>query len=565
VTSNQAPAARSRRGFLGQLFAGSFRWDLLAPFPAQDPEDFRAGAAVTAELRAFLHAHIDPEEVEASGALPRDFVAKLRTHRLLDLQTGADLGGRGLSFANVMRVLETAIAWCLPAGYVLAVHNGLGAGAVWPVIPEGKTRDYVRGHLSRGAVSGWADTEPTGAGNSNALTTATATSDGGYEISGEKIYIVNGSIADLLLVSASVNMGDRRETQVFFVDTTLPGFHVRRVHELMGLRGVPIAALSFDRVRVGPEALLVTVEPHWRDTPLLEPISALGRMYTIVAASIAVSKNCVTWGNEFLARREVDGQSLSRYDAIQRLVAENAAEVFAMQSVAFASIIGLDHDNLATRWFEQVAAKNLAALGCARIVDNTMSLFSAEGYECAPSKARHGAPAAPVERALRDARAFRIAGGIDFLVDYHAAREGLLTLYYPDAPAPPMKSGPLVEPRLVEPRLSRRNAAHLEVVAAEVQQLGRFCRELRRRYEQPLELYARQRVLILLGQIARELFAMSATLARAASIPEHPTAQALADVYCSHAHLRVRTAVTELSAEPDTGLSDSIATCTIRM
>lgn len=556
MTRNQAPAARSRQSFLGQLFAGSFRWDLLAPFPAQDPEDLRAGDEVLAEVRAFLQAHVDPQEVEASGALPRDFVEKLRAHRLLNLQTGPDLGGRGLSFVNVMRVLETAMAWCLPAGYVLAVHNGLGAGAVWPVIPEGKTRDYVGRLLSRGAVSGWADTEPSGAGNSNASTTAIATSDGGYEISGEKIYIVNGSIADLLLVSASVNRGGRRETQVFFVDTTLPGFHVRSVHGLMGLRGLPIAELSFDRVRVGPDALLVTAEPHWRDTPLLEPISALGRMYAIVAASIAVSKSCVSWGNEFLARREVDGQPLSRYDAIQRLVAQNAGEVFAMESVALASVVGLNHDNLATRWFEQVAAKNLASLGCARLVDHTMSLFSAEGYESASSKARRGAPAVPVERALRDARAFRIAGGVDFLVDYRAAREGLLTLYYPDAPAPPMKSGPIVEPRL-----SRRNAAHLEAVAAEVQQLGRFCSELRRRYAQRLELYARQRVLILLGQIARELFAMSATLARAASMPEHPTAQALADVYCTHAHLRVRTAVTELSAEPDTGLRDNISTC----
>jgi hypothetical protein len=55
------------------------------------------------------------------------------------------------------------------------------------------------------------------------------------------------------------------------------------------------------------------------------------------------------------------GQPLSRYDFVQRLVAENAPEVFAMQSVALAAMIGLDQGNLATRGFEQVAGKNICA------------------------------------------------------------------------------------------------------------------------------------------------------------------------------------------------------------
>src|SRR5262249_30642559 len=158
-------------------------------------------------------------------------------------------------------------------------------------------------------------------------------------------------------------------------------------HELMGLRGLPIATLDLDRVHVPQAAMLATPESHWRDAPLLEPISALARMYAIVSASLAVSRRCVEWAAEFVARHSVDGQPLDSSEAIRRAIAVNAAELFAIESVAHASLIGLDHGTLATRWFEQVAAKNLASLACGRIVDRAMSVMSAEGYETARSKA----------------------------------------------------------------------------------------------------------------------------------------------------------------------------------
>ena len=545
----ETAAARSRHGFVGQLFTGRLRWDLLAAFPTQDADDLGRGDAVIAELRAFLRGHVDPEQVEAGGALPGGYVDGLRAHRLLNLQPGPELGGRGLSFINVMRAIEAAMAWCLPAGYVLALHNGFGAGAVAPIIPPGPTLDYVRDRIAAGAVSGWADSEPTGAGNTHMATVAVPV-PGGYRLTGEKIFIVNGSIADLLVVTATLGGDAARETRVFFVDTRASGFRVRLVQQLMGLRGLPIAALALDGVHVPAEAMLSTVEPHWRDTPLLEPISALARMYVIVAASLAVARRCVGWASEFIARRRVDGQPLAGYEAIRRLVADNAAEAFAIESVAHAALIGLDHGNLATRWFEQVAAKNLASRSCDRIVDRTMSLMSAEGYETAASKARRGAPAVPLERAVRDARAFRIAGGVDFLIDYYAERDGLLPLCEA-APAPP--AGPVADPRL-----SRRNAAHLEAVAGEVDRLGGHGRALRSRHDLD-ELHRRQRTLILTGQIAHELFAMAATLARAAALGD--AGQALADVYCTAARHRVAAAWLELAADADRDLDPSIAAC----
>jgi alkylation response protein AidB-like acyl-CoA dehydrogenase len=66
---------------------------------------------------------------------------------------------------------------------------------------------------------------------------------------------------------------------------------------------------------------------------------------------------------------------------------------------------------------ELAAIKNVNSETCWRIVDRTTGLLAHEGYETATSKGRRGVEALPVERALRDGRGLRIAGGVDFNLD----------------------------------------------------------------------------------------------------------------------------------------------------
>lgn len=548
-------AARSREGFLGNLFAGRLRWDLIRVFPEQDPEERRQGDEVVAEIAQFMKEHVDPSAIEDAGRVPEAVLDAMRARGYFTLNMERELGGRALTALNMFRVIETAMSWCLPVGYILAIHSGLGSGAVVSALPAGPLRDYVRGRIAEGAISGWADTEPTGASSPRASTTATLTEDGSaYLLKGEKVFIGNGSIADLLNVTATVIDGGKERIRLFFVETRSPGFRVRAEHELMGLRGLPIAALSFDGVRVPRERMLAMSEDHWRQTLLLEPLSALGRMYIIVAASLALAKQSLRWARDFANRRRSSGRPLGEYDEIQRNIAASAAEVFAMESVAQWSLTGVEGEDLPSRWFEQVAAKNIASMACARVVDRTMSLLAAEGYETARSKGRRGAPALPLERAMRDARAFRIAGGVDFLVDHKAAREGLFSFYYPvavEVDEEVIEPAPETVP--AEEHLSSRGGEHLSFVAQEVPRLARTCADLARRYPDPGVLFARERTLILLNQISNELFTMSVTLARASALAlqDYPGVETLADIYCTAARCRLADLWLQVSAEAE--------------
>jgi alkylation response protein AidB-like acyl-CoA dehydrogenase len=534
------------------LCRGRLRWDLLAPFPEQDPDDRVAGDGLVAELGHFLTERLDADQVDATRRLPDGFVDELQARGYLRLQAGSELGGLDASDFTTFRLIEAAASWSVPVALVMAIQAAIGVGAYLPGLPPGPLRDLVIDRLRRGTVSGTADTEPFGAANRRRCTTATPT-DGGaaYLLSGEKVHIGNGPIADLLAVTATVREPTGEATRLFFVDTDAPGFAVTSSHEFMGLKGFPNAALTLDGVRVPAERML-SEGRHERLTPAVNLALSRGRMYLIAAPSLAIARRCAQWQRSFARRRSIDGRGLGRYDEPRRIVACSLADTFAIDSVAEWSLLGRAPVNLL---FEQVIGKNIASVLCWRVVERTMSLLAAEGYETAGSKARRGAPALSLERFHRDARGLRISGGVDFQLDNWIGRRYVLSYYYP----PPedvalIESDDLGLGDLTGCGLSPRNLAHLRFTAAEVRRLARECLRLSRAHPDPEELFARERLTILVSQAASELLTMALVLARTAGM-RHDDAQALADIYCSAARHRLadrwRRALAE--DEPDHG------------
>jgi alkylation response protein AidB-like acyl-CoA dehydrogenase len=527
--------------FLANLYRGRLRWDLVCPFPEQSTDEQAAGNHAVREMLDFVRATVDPELVDETRRLPEKFISELDHRGYLKLSLDQAHGGLGLSQHNAFRVISAAMTWSVSAAYVIAIHHGLGIAGILPAIPPGPMRELILLSLSQGAISGWADTEVTGAANNLPTTTATPV-DGGtsHLLNGNKVFIGNGSVAREMIVTATIRTDSAAEAGLFLVDTRSVGYRVESLHEVLGFRGLPLAAIALDNVLVPTERMLAGREEHWRLAPLLEPISALGRMHVISGAALAAGKLCLRWSRQFVNRRYVDGRPLGEFDQIQRILSTTAAELFAMESVAHWCLIGDDIANLSDRHFERVASKNINSLIGWRIVDRTMSLLAAEGLETAGSKARRGAVPVPLERFLRDIRGLRIAGAVDFHVDQRAAESFLTELYYSD-PAPDA-IGPLVpEPHLPASGLSGRNQDHLRQTAQWAREFAELCRDLVRRHPDPQDLFTQQRLLILLSRVVNELLTMSLVLARAASTPGEESAgpRGLADIYCTMARHRL--------------------------
>nr|AKA59493.1 acyl-CoA dehydrogenase [uncultured bacterium AZ_379] len=513
----------------------------MHPFPEQPYADRIAGDEAVAELRRFLMPRIDPALVDASRRLPDGFIDVLREAGYLNLLTPRDLGGRGLSPYNTFRVIEAAATWSVPVGSTMAVQAAIGAEAYLQAVPPGPLLDLLRRSVASRRVSGTADTEPMGAANQRRWTTATPIEDGAaYRLTGEKIHIGNGPIAELLAVTATVVEQDREVTRLFFVDTSTPGFRVKSRHEFMGLKGFPNAALTFDDVRVPRERVLI--EPTQdRLTPSLGTALLRGRLYLIAAPSLAIARSCLAYSRDFVRRRSIDGRSLGGYEAIQRIVACSLADTFAIEAVADWNLLA-DQDRTVSVRIDQVAAKNMTSVTCWRVVERTMSLLAAEGFETAESKLRRGAPPLGLERLFRDARGLRISGGVDFQIDNWTAQFSVLGCHYQ---APEVSGPDDVDPDALASicaRLSGENRAHASFATDQAAALGRTCRELARRHARAA-LFEREWLLISLARLANEILTMCLVLARAARFDGDSAAdaQALAHIYCRAARRRVAT------------------------
>ncbi|GHB32013.1 hypothetical protein GCM10010377_22840 [Streptomyces viridiviolaceus] len=545
TTTHNALSDPNRESFLEELYRGRFRWDLIRDFPTQGKEDADLGRAFIDEMTDLLRKRVDPDAVDLQKSLPEGFIEELAGRGYFKLQLNSGLGGHELSHYNTFRVLESAANWCMPVAMSLGIESTLGAGAFLPLVPEGPLRDLLRQHVLRDGLSASADSEPTGAANRDRTTTATAVpAADAYLINGEKIFVGHAPVAGLVGVTAMVHDGEGSRIREFFLHTDSPGVTAGQWHEYMGLKGFPNGWLRFDDVLVPADQMLVEpdTEHRVRMTATSSALVIRGRLYHIVAPSLAAARLCNRWAREFVARRTVDGRPLGEYEEIRRQLAESLAETFAIETVAQWCLLPEDQDRGLNVRFEQNAAKNIGTdLGWG-ILDRTLSLMGGEGYETSGSKARRGAPAVPMERLLRDVRGLRISGGVDFQIDNWIARFYILSYYYPrpESATEPAPSDPAAA-CIDDAHLSSRNLDHLGAVAAGVHEFGRICSDLVRAHPDRSELLQKERTLILLTRLARELLTMSLVLARASAMAGggDDSGQGLADVYCTSAGHRV--------------------------
>lgn len=484
--------------FLTFLDAGATPWRRLPHFPIYDGNEQRAGDELVDAIDGLL-AEVDPIHVDRTAALPDGLIDDLRAKGFLALRNDAEHGGLGASDYNAFRVVERASHRSVAIGQLLAVHNGIGVPALLPSLPPGPLRDVVARYVRAGAVSGCSDTEPSGQNNRWRDTIATSTEDGtAYLLDGDKRFASNSPIAGLFVVTAVVD----GQLGLVFVDLASPGVTVSARHEFLGSRGLPNGSLHFDRVRVPAEQVIAGGGPAKAGQP-----PAVGRLLINAAPGLAIARECLRIGREFVAGRRMDGRPLGDHDQIQRYLGSTLAQTYALDSVIRWSLLGGGD-----RGFEQALAKNICTVGAWQIADRTLSVLGGAGFETAASKLRRGVAPMRVEQLLRDARGLRVAGNVDFMIDVQAGRAVL------DA-----RSGSCRDwnDPVRSANLSPANRDHLSVLVADLRRLAGTGAD-------------DQETLRLIGRISGVLLTMFAVLARVEQGGSDVEAE-LADVYCTSA------------------------------
>jgi glutaryl-CoA dehydrogenase len=146
-----------------------------------------------------------------------------------------------------------------------------------------------------------------------------------WVLNGAKIWITNGSIADLAIIWASTDQGLRG----FVVDTRLPGFEVTPIENKMSLRASDTAAIFLTDVLVPEDARLPQAEG------LRAPLSCLNEArYGIVWGVIGAAQDCLSTVLEYTQSRELFGRPLAATQTVQIRLADMARRITTAQLLA---------------------------------------------------------------------------------------------------------------------------------------------------------------------------------------------------------------------------------------
>ncbi|WP_033348433.1 acyl-CoA dehydrogenase family protein [Kitasatospora aureofaciens] len=359
-------------------------------------------SAVRDLAAAFTDREIVPyaAEWDRAESVDRAITGKLGKVGFLGLTIPEEYGGSGGDHLSYCLVLEELGRGDSAVRGIVSVSLGLVGKSINGFGTEEQKRHWLPRLTSGEALACFALTEP-GTGSDAANLTTRAVRDGDdWLISGAKMFITNGTWADVALVFARTGGSDpeqrgHRGITAFLVPTDLPGFGRTEVHGKLGLRGQATAELALNDVRVPDSARLGEVGKGF--TVAMAAL-AKGRM-SVAAGCVGIARACLEAAVRYAGEREQFGKPIASHQLVQELLAGIAVDVEAARLLTWKVADHIERGlPFAT---ESSVAKLYASEAAVRAANNALQVFGGYGF----------IDEYPVGKYLRDARVMTLYEG----------------------------------------------------------------------------------------------------------------------------------------------------------
>ena len=284
-------------------------------------------------VRQFAQATIAPavRTMDDEQQLAPGLVQKLAELGLMGIEVPEALGGSGGSFFDAVLAIE-AISQVDPGVAVLVdVHNTLVVNAIRRWATE-EQRVHRLKKLAEGTIGAYALSEAGAGSDAFALQTRAEKVDGGYRLSGRKLWISNAKEAELFLVFATLDpTAGYRGITAFFVEKGAAGFTVGRKEDKMGIRASSTCELLLDGCVV-PAANLLGEEGKGYKIAI-ETLNE-GRI-GIGAQMLGLAEGAWSHAANYAKERKQFGKAIAEFQAVQFALAEMATEIEAAKLLVY--------------------------------------------------------------------------------------------------------------------------------------------------------------------------------------------------------------------------------------
>ncbi|MEU4319838.1 acyl-CoA dehydrogenase family protein [Nocardia fluminea] len=214
---------------------------------------------------------------------------------------------------------------------MVSVQGSLAMAAVHFFGSEEQKQQYLPAMAAGEVIGCFGLTEPDFGSNPGGMRTRARRDGDDWILNGSKMWITNGSVADVAVVWAYAEEPgtDKPRVRGFLVPAGTPGFTTREIHRKLSLRASITAALDFDDVRLPADAVL----PESRG--LSSPLACLSEArFGIIFGALGAARDCLSSAIDYARTREVFDKPLAGYQLTQAKLADMALELGKGQLLA---------------------------------------------------------------------------------------------------------------------------------------------------------------------------------------------------------------------------------------
>ncbi len=389
-------AADLSPSFMRSLCFGEIDEDLIFPFPKMKEEE----RATLNQLRDAFSGWLkgregDFRKWDVAGELPPEFLQEMKEFGLFSLVVPEAYGGLGFSSTAYSRTLQELVRYDPSVTITAGAHSSIGMrGLLLFGTDEQKQRYFPK--LATGEIIAAFCLTESGAGSDAASIKTKAVQDGNdWLITGEKLWITNGGIADFFTVFARTESGKGQIT-AFIVTRDMKGVSSGPHEDKMGIRASSTTTVTFDNVRVGPGQILGEVGKGFKVAMAILNSGRTG----LGGGCVGMMKRVIELSAKQAKERKQFGTPISEFGLVKQKVGHMVVECYASEAVV-AMVAGLIDAGQEDYAVEAAISKVFASEALWRSADEALQIAGGNGFM----------REFPYERIMRDARINRIFEG----------------------------------------------------------------------------------------------------------------------------------------------------------